>query len=384
MKKPSQHQRPAAQRRTPTILIILNFVGIGLLLNGSFGARFYLNSLQALQGGTTNVPLVAVGGNHDTSLLLDGMDCSKLLRQFRAGEIEIAKKEGEVNFRRSFVALSKGTPQSFYVATHDKGIDSVRADIMQYQFYYEKELSEIIAGVFKKMKNEGKESIMLDVGSNIGWFSLVAAAHGATKVYAFEPNLQNTIRFCESLSLNGWLARDFVIPVSKGVGKVEETRELYAVDKNNPGTFTFQKGGGDVVGKMEITTLDVFAESHGWFDSKPSIGFFKLDVERFECEVIEGAKRLLNSRIIETIAMELKPDHSEDAKSTIVQLLFDAGYEFVMHGAWMGPNTKVLTKYNHSSELVKDFQAGKYKENVLFRLKGLAGIGNSSNHTLTS
>ncbi|KAL7528170.1 hypothetical protein ACHAXR_004051 [Thalassiosira sp. AJA248-18] len=124
------------------------------------------------------------------------------------------------------------------------------------------------------------------------------------------------------------------------------------------------EGGGALVGKMEITALDAFAESHGWFDSKPSIGFFKLDVEKFKREIIEGDTRLMNSRII---AMELKPAHSEDATSTIVQLLFDAGYEFVMHGAWMGPHTE---KYNHSSELVKDFQAGKYKENVLFRLKG--------------
>jgi len=166
--------------------------------------------------------------------------CIKLLQSFRDGRVVEVMNEG---FRKSFIALSKRLPKSFYIATHDKKIDSIRASIMQYNYYYETRLSNIIANLYQKKKAEGKESIFLDVGGNIGWFSLVAAAHGASRIYTFEPNLQNTIRFCESLSLNGWLTPNFVTPIQKGVGNVSESLNLYIPGntKNNPGAFTFKK-----------------------------------------------------------------------------------------------------------------------------------------------
>jgi FkbM family methyltransferase len=297
-------------------------------------------------------------------------DCTKLLNKFKADEIEVAKKEGDVNFRRSFVTISKSVPNPFYIATHDKGIDGVRASIMEYHDYYESRLTELIANLFVKKHEEGKKSIFLDVGANIGWFSLVAAAHGATKVYSFEPNLQNTIRFCESLSLNGWATDDLVVPINKGAGTIEEKKNLYATDSNNPGAYSFKPmGSRAVVGEMEITTLDLFAERHGWFESRPSIGFFKLDVEYFELEVMEGAKKLIRSQIIEMIGLELKPDHPETTKYKICKLLLDSGYEFYMHGAWQGPDQLVTVNYVNVTQLVADFQADKYKENVVFRLK---------------
>lgn len=302
----------------------------------------------------------------------EGTDCSELLQRFRYNEIEIAKRNGAVNFRRSFVTISERTKHPFYIATHDGGIDHVWASIMKYQYYYEEKLTDIIAEVFEEKKKLGKESIMLDVGANIGWFSLVAAAHGASRVYSFEPNTQNTLRFCESLALNGWRG-DSIIPISKGVGKIEEQKELYAIEGQNPGSFSFNKGTSNppprVVGTMNITTLDSFAERHGWFESKPSIAFLKVDVEKFEREAIEGAEKLLKARLIENIAMELKPDHSEEAKSKIVRILFDAGYTIKMHGAYLGPDIPVTINYTDWKDLVKDLQEDKYKENVLFRRK---------------
>lgn len=314
----------------------------------------------------------------------EATDCSEILTKFRADEIEVAKtKNGDMNYKRSFATITK-TDKPFYVATHDEKIDSVRAGIVKYQLYYERELTKRVAEIFEEKSSQGKESIMLDVGANIGWFSLVAAAHGATKVYSFEPNLQNTVRFCESLSLNRWLrddrSKDVVIPIAKGAGNRVDQRELYAVDEYNPGSFTFQKAqatkfknGNEtapkVIGKMEITTLDSFAERHGWFDSRPSIALFKLDVEHFELEVFEGAEKLLKSRLIEKLAFELKPGHSLHAKSKIIKSLFDAGYEFYMEGIWMGPNKRVEKVYDKWQDLVEDINKEKYGENVMFRLR---------------
>jgi len=337
---------------------------VGILFNGSFlyfslSEKFYSYSSTLIQGGSDAPAIMSNGG--------DSHMCTTLLQNFKDDKID-SLHDG---FRKSFIALSKRLPKSFYIATHDKKIDSIRASIMQYNYYYETRLSNIIANLYQKKKAEGKETIFLDVGGNIGWFSLVAAAHGASRIYTFEPNVQNTIRFCESLSLNGWLTPNFVTPIQKGVGNVSESLNLYIPGntKNNPGAFTFKKpyASAESVGRMNITTLDEFAESEGWFDNKPSIPMFKLDVEMFERQVIEGAQRLLNSQIIEYIAMELKPEHDELTKLKIVTILMEAEYGLYMHGMWYGPDTVVTKNYTSPIDLVKDLQKGVYRENVVFR-----------------
>ena len=127
----------------------------------------------------------------------EAADCTEILEKFRADEIEVTKTRGKNNYHRAFATVTK-TDKPFYVATHDDQIDAIRSSIMKYQRYYEKQLTARVAEIFEEKSAQGEESIMLDVGANIGWFSLVAAAHGATKVYSFEPNMQNTVRFCES------------------------------------------------------------------------------------------------------------------------------------------------------------------------------------------
>jgi len=322
----------------------------------------------------------------------EGLDCKELLKKFRRDEIKVAKTTQslngrEKNFKRTFGVITN-TAKPFYVSTHDKHIDLVRSEIMEHQQYYEYALTERVAEVFDETVQKNESSLFLDVGANIGWYSLVAVAHGASKVYSFEPNLQNTIRFCESLSLNDWLrddpSKDVVVPISKGVGNKEESRKFYAKGAgDNPGAFSFQGDSSDdtVVDTMELTTLDSFADRHGWFQSKPSIGLMKVDVEHFELEVMEGAGRLLQSNLIQRIAMELKRDHPLVSKRKILRFLYGAGYELYMHGNWKGPNFKVEKSYSYNStttdrgsfeELLDDVHKWKlYGENMMFVLRGL-------------
>lgn len=321
----------------------------------------------------------------------ESIDCTEILARFRADDIEIAKNKEDRDYRRSYVAVNVDTDKPFYVSTHDPKIDGIRAQIMQQRKYYEFELTQRVVEIFEEKTAKREECIMLDVGANIGWFSLVAAAHGASKVYSFEPNLQNTVRFCESLSLNRWLhddrSQDFVMPIAKGVGKKEETKTLYATSKilDNPGSFTFQERYAyriettdennnvvrvpSVIGEMQITTLDLFAERHKWFETQPCIALFKLDVEHFEFEVLQGAKKLLKSNLIEVIAMELKTSYPKSVKSDIIKLLYTSGYEMYKHGRWMGPNKNVEQVYDNWQDLLEDIHNAKYGENTMFRLR---------------
>ena len=75
--------------------------------------------------------------------------------------------------------------------------------------------------------------MLLDVGGNIGSYSLLAAARGHTSV-AFEPNKNNWQRTCASLRLNPELLhRVYVFPV--GASNVSGTAHFVEPDPNNSG-----------------------------------------------------------------------------------------------------------------------------------------------------
>ncbi|GFH53277.1 hypothetical protein CTEN210_09753 [Chaetoceros tenuissimus] len=308
-------------------------------------------------------------------------NCRQLLEKFKAKEIDIINNHPNRTLLYESYSRLTNTAKPFYVATHHREIDHIRADVMKYGFYYEGQLTERVIEIFEEKAKRNEKSIFLDVGGNIGWFSLVAAQHGASQVYTFEPNLMNTVRFCESLSLNNWLhdnpTDNFVFPISKGAGDTNTALRLRNTgnDSRNPGSFSFygdpkrkEREAGEISEvPIEVTTLDSFAERHGWFKTRPSIGLFKLDVELFELKVIQGARKLLSSGLVEKIAMELKSNHKKATKEGILQILFEANYEMYMHGTWMGPHEKVSKTYSDWKELLDDINKDMYGENVMFR-----------------
>ncbi len=317
----------------------------------------------------------------------DALDCKAYLQDYRDKKLkELERMEG---WEKSFVTRTS-TPKPFYWSLHNPELDNARASSYAKGNFYEKHLSERIMEAFDAKTETNSDSIFLDVGGNIGWFSLLAAAHGASKVYTFEPNPVNLVRFCESISLNNWLrddrSKDKVIPIPKGLSNKKAKQKLYRTDEVNPGSYTFSlsiaaRYQGSVsseermryleteglVGEIEILTLDDFARIHGWFKSRPSIGFFKLDVEGFEPVIIDGAKELFRSRIIELFAMEMKKHHNSRDLWAMLDVIFNAGYELYMHGRYQGPNKIVTKKYSNFNDLAKDIRAKKYNENLLFR-----------------
>ena len=120
-------------------------------------------------------------------MMLDAADCNAILEDFHAGEIK--EMNTNKNYAKTFVTRTV-TAKPFYLSTHHKQIDVVRARAFRLGYYYEKELTKHVAETFEEKKQEGKETIMLNVGGNVGWFSLVAAAYGATKVTHLSQTLQ--------------------------------------------------------------------------------------------------------------------------------------------------------------------------------------------------
>jgi FkbM family methyltransferase len=198
------------------------------------------------------------------------------------------------------------TKPAFWIALHNPGFDMIRwVSIMDTGEYYEKGLTSIFHNILSTydLSKEPRAPLVIDIGMNIGWFSLYSRAHGHD-VATFEPNPVMFLRICESLGYNKWGSSDDVSLWMYGLGFQKGFFNL--TTGNYPGGSSFFQ---DRLPKefrttipVEVTTLDTVAVKQGWLDRKVSL--MKVDVEGFEPYVFEGGKRLLHEGHVENIIME--------------------------------------------------------------------------------
>ena len=179
--------------------------------------------------------------------------------------------------------------------------------------------------------------IYIDVGMNIGWFSLWALALNAT-TYSFEPNPINRMRYCESLALNG-ISHDQAHLFAAGVG-AEPANLTLAYKGNNPGAGTLRQNarGNHRFHNIPVVRLDDVAEQERWLDvDSPSIDLLKIDTEGFEPPVIFGAPKLIASRKVRNIMLEYSCEITpERDMKRLTNRLVNAGYKLSSIGRFNG------------------------------------------------
>jgi FkbM family methyltransferase len=165
----------------------------------------------------------------------------------------------------------------------------------------------------------------LDIGMNIGWFSLYSRAHGHD-VASFEPNPTMFLRMCESLVYNDWSEDDGSVSLwNYGLGSMPGVFNLTL--GNNPGGSSFH--GERLARKyrrtlpVTVVTLDSIATMRGWLDRNISLA--KVDVEGYEDHVIEGGRRLIYNGNVENILMESSMNNITTV-GRMLDTLYDAGY----------------------------------------------------------
>lgn len=149
---------------------------------------------------------------------------------------------------------------------------------------------------FEGMLNKYPTATVVDIGSNIGMYSLFAAAKGHN-VYAFEPMYINLQRQCNSI-LDNKLQN---ILLHKVALSNKETKVTFKPLNNNVGgTKTVEN---DVEGEENkdyamAYTLDSFNIP----SDNPII--MKIDIEGSECEMMQGAVKFFQTHTVKGILME--------------------------------------------------------------------------------
>lgn len=173
-------------------------------------------------------------------------------------------------------------------------------------------------------------SVALDIGANIGAHTMfLARLVGAEgRVIAFEPTDWAFSKLSENLALNPDLKRRVLARQAMLVdraGKAPES-EIYASWPlaGGEGLHPRLRGRAMSARNARATTLDLFLEEAG----VERVDFIKLDVDGYECRVLDGGMRTL-TRYRPVIITELSPyilEERGDSVDKLLDLFKNAGY----------------------------------------------------------
>lgn len=183
---------------------------------------------------------------------------------------------------------------------------------------------------------------VLDVGANIGQYTLVAAGRVGPEgqVHAFEPSPHLAGRLKENLALNG-ITNVVVneVAVSDAVGEAV----LSCPDPDNPGENTIVSTGADgrptASVPVKTTTIDTYLAERG----VSRVDMVKIDIEGAELLALRGAAALLARDDAPLFVMELNPrtlSYGGAGSGDLLDLLKQHGYAFYPIATYYsdGPN----------------------------------------------
>ena len=162
----------------------------------------------------------------------------------------------------------------------------------------------------------GGPGLFLDVGANIGSYTILAAKARGAKVIAVEPAPLSGERLLLNLAVNQIqnLVEFHRVAVGAVPGKVwfsmdcDTTNQV--VDESYPGTKT----------KVEVQTLDTIVAGR-------SAGFWKVDVEGFETAVLQGAESSLADPGVEVVLLE-------GNDPAIIAIMMRHGFQLRQYDPW--------------------------------------------------
>jgi len=205
--------------------------------------------------------------------------------------------------------VSEKKANGYFIFINPEDRIGVSPSIGVYGNYYEVAETELLKKIVKKGYT------VVDVGANIGWYTLLSARIVGKngKVVAFEPEPDNYALLKKSLEKNNFenvLLSDYCVSNMAGI------RKLWLHGLN--------LGAHSTVRKISERAIDVEAVTLDSFLSKLEIqrvDLLKVDVEGAEPEVFEGAREYLLKRKIQNIFFEWNREVWTDKEKLLKKLL---------------------------------------------------------------
>ena len=170
----------------------------------------------------------------------------------------------------------------------------------------------------------GKEPVMIDVGANIGEFSMYfKSLYSESQVLALEPDkniyeilLTNTKDKCTVLPYAAWFESGIL--------------SFYLQSDTADSSLIEPKGSQSSI-DVEAWTIDDLVRQH--VDAQKGIDLFKIEAEGAEPEVIRGSMEVLQKT--KYVVVDVGPERGVSEDNTLVEcvnLLHEVGFRLVRYG----------------------------------------------------
>ena len=298
-----------ASRRLKTMLAATNL-----------GAGFQIAMADLEIRGAGNI----LGGQQSGHINAIGYDLySKMLseatEQLRVDKINPATKTIDQNLTSINLDIPANIPSSYISDLH------LRMDIYKQIIQAKDEqslketeaivLNEHIKGYLNFGIDINNDNVIIDVGANIGIYSVYAALRKPTAtVYAFEPEYSNLHQLKQNILENA-LTRNicpYAIALDENTGisqlHVQDTTPGAAKHTVSKQKLTNTHTGDDVVWREGVATmtLDEFCVLS---QVKPNL--IKIDVDGTETAILKGGQKTFSNSDLRTVYIEVDKDHIE-------------------------------------------------------------------------
>lgn len=141
-----------------------------------------------------------------------------------------------------------------------------------------------------------KNDLFVDIGANIGSYTILASAVVGAKCISIEPIPATYNHLLNNINLNG--VKDLVNSYNLGIGQKNGTLNFTSDNDTTNHVLDERRDTSNKVVEVEVKSLDNLIGSLA-----PKL--LKIDVEGYENAVIEGARKVLSSDALDAVIMEL-------------------------------------------------------------------------------
>lgn len=234
------------------------------------------------------------------------------------------------------------TPEFVMAEGHKIYLDSKDSLGLSLDPNYESQETQLLKKIIKK------NSTVIDIGANIGYFTLLLAKLVGPdgKVFSFEPDPNNFSILEKNVKVNGY---SNVVLTQKAISDKTETTKLYLCKYSNGMHRIYESEMCEGHVEIESSRLDDFFKSIK-FDGE--VNFIKIDTEGSEVKVIHGIKNILKANKDIKILVEFEPGSIVQSGYLPKELLT----EIRSHGFKIIPlESKNILKEISTEELLKKY-----------------------------
>lgn len=174
----------------------------------------------------------------------------------------------------------------------------------------------------------------LDIGANVGLYSMMAVHSGIAKVYAVEPNPFSFSVLARNIVENDMGAT--IVPICMALD-TSPSLVPFSLSSTHAGTVHNEIAtGGDSGSSIALTMTALSVDAWRQIYDIPAINHLKIDVDGFEFSILRGAEALLSDDELKTLLVE---DNFPDSAQSDEMIAFIEAHGLHRSDVWEADGT---------------------------------------------